>query len=169
MVESSGSSKKQRFPGRSHLPFGILFQPLEGLFVLGGGEVTDIGGDEVTGDFRGDRQHGAVRDHGDAADALVVGADEAEVGKHPGEIVPTGEGLGLDHQALEGSVEFEPRVEIAGQALEVIRSERAQWVDDEDAAVVGEEFVSDHGWVALSTGIGGASNGEEYSGGRSQE
>ena len=118
--------------------------------MVGGGEVADFGGDEVAGDLGGDRQHGAVRDHGDTADSLVVVADEAEVGEHAGEIVPAGEGLGLDHQALERPVKLEPRVEVAGEALEIVPGERAQRVDDEHT-LVGKQFVSDH-LVGVSVG-----------------
>ena len=127
--------------------------------MVGGGEVAGLGGDEVPGDLGCDGEHGAVGDHGDAADALVVVADEAEVREHAGEVVPAGEGLGLDHQALEWSVLFEPGVEVAGEAFEIIAGERAQRMDDQDA-VVGKQFVSDHWIAARSVNIGGTSNGD---------
>jgi hypothetical protein len=97
----------------------------------------------VAGDLRHHGKEGAVAHHGDAADAPMVVAHEADVRHQRGEVVPTGNLRGLDHQPGEVAMLLDEGIDLLADPFEIGRLQGALGVNHEDA-LVDEQFVPQH-------------------------
>ena len=109
-----------------------------------------LGAHKVSKDARHDRQELTIGHRGNAPDMSLMPADEFQMRNERLEVLPAGEGFGVDHEAGKLPVCRNEWIDLACDQFKVGFFKRTLGRDDQDSAVT-KQFKMDHGSSPFKT------------------